>query len=104
MVISEDVRLVEGGRERGPRTGKGDRSSGSALALGSSASLQVVADVAEVARHPGADELDGDDRHDGDEGDEEAVLDHGRATVVLDELRLEPGLENEQIHGCLRVL
>src|SRR5258705_5738154 len=54
----------------------------------------------ELGRHVVAQRLHGHDGDDRNEGQEQSVLDHaGTPLPVGVELRLEPGLENEQVHG-----
>src|SRR5438445_13504459 len=55
-------------------------------------------DLGELRRHAAAEGLHGHDGDDGDEGQEQAVLHHAGATLVTGELRLEPGLHDEQVH------
>jgi len=52
--------------------------------------------VADLAAH---EDDRGDDRE-GDQRDEEDVLHQVRALLVVPELRLEPGLQYEEVHGA----
>src|SRR5438552_11878458 len=55
--------------------------------------------VAEFALHLGAQEHHRGDDRERDERDEQDVLHHARSTLIVGELGLEPGTEDEQIHG-----
>src|SRR2546425_5920521 len=61
--------------------------------------IEAAVHTGELGRHAVAERLDGHDGDDGDQGEEQAVFDHaGTPLSVEAELRLEPGLEDEEVH------
>src|SRR5439155_23734163 len=65
---------------------------------------ELRARVVELAVDLVLQEHDGRDHGERDQRDEEDVLHHRRTTLVLAELRLEPGTSDEQVHDLLPLL
>src|SRR2546423_1786938 len=68
------------------------------LLAGSWLAADGVADAGELVGDVAAEGLQSGDGDHGDEGQEQAVLDHAGATLVAVELGKHPGLQNEQVH------
>src|SRR5688572_29693022 len=62
--------------------------------------LNAAVDARELRRDAATERLDGDNGDDGDQGEKQAVLDHAGTTLAVGiELGLDPGPENEEVHG-----
>src|SRR5262245_63600513 len=98
--IASRVPNAATGSSRDPRVPWKTPPSGAVSLVAGSAAVRadLAAGVVELAGHLVTEEHHCRDDRECDQGDEEDVLHHAGATLVLGELGLKPGAQYEQVH------